>query len=132
VAHAAPPPSTTLSAPSAGLASLTLHAPTREPRAIVWLDHDRAGLTRALAGRAAATALVSGRAVDDDAGTDTSFVWAHAADREQLLAWIESTRADDVFVTGACAEAIATTLGPRARIVGPPHQMSLFPREAMP
>ena len=111
---------------------LRLAAPGREPRAIVWLGGDRAGLARALGGRACTTALVSARAVEGETGTDAAFAWANAADREQLLAWIESTRADDIFVTGACAEAIATVLGPKAHVLGPPHQMSLFPREAMP
>jgi hypothetical protein len=32
-------------------------------------------------------------------------------------------------VTGACAESIAAAVGPRARVLGPPRQMSLF-REA--
>lgn len=72
------------------------------------------------------TALVSGRALEGAAGHDAAFAWPFVAGRRQLLAWIEQTRARDVFVTGACAEAIATTLGPRARVIGPPRQMALF------
>jgi putative mRNA 3-end processing factor len=104
--------------------------PGREPRAIVWLDADRAQLARVLADRPAATALVSARAIEGAAGCDTAFAWASAADRAQLLAWIEATGARDVFVTGACADAIVAALGARARVIGPPHQMPLFPREA--
>ena len=113
---------------SSGIPALV--APGREPRAILWLDADRAGLAKALGDRAFTTALVSGRALDGHAGCDAGFVWAAAADRAQLLAWIEATAARDVFVTGACAEAIVGTLGGRARMIGPPHQMSLFPGEA--
>jgi len=107
-------------------------APGREPRAIVWLDADRAGLARSLGDRAFTSALVSGRALDGNAGCDAGFVWAAAADRAQLLGWIEATSARDVFVTGACAETIVAALGGRARIIGPPHQMPLFPGEAFP
>lgn len=109
-------------------------APGREPRAVVWLDADREGLARGLGERAFATALVSARASSGVTGSDgrydAGFAWASAADRAQLLGWIEATGAREVFVTGACAEAIVGALGARARIIGPPHQMSLFPREA--
>jgi putative mRNA 3-end processing factor len=107
-------------------------APGREPRAIVWLDADRDGLARSLGDRPFATALVSARASAGVTGHDAGFAWATAADRPQLLAWIEATGARDVFVTGPCAEAIVAALGARARVIGPPHQMSLFPREAVP
>jgi hypothetical protein len=113
-------------------------APGREPRATVWLDADRAGLLRSLGDRPFATALVSARALADPTGTTApatdaaGFVWAAAADRAQLLGWIEATAARDIFVTGACAESIVAALGPRARIIGPPHQMPLFPGEALP
>ena len=105
-------------------------APGREPRAIVWLDADRAHLARSLGDRPAATALVSARALGGADGYDAGMAWAAAADRAQLLAWIEATSAREVFVTGACAEAIAGALGARARVIGPPQQMPLFPREA--
>ena len=107
-----------------------ISSPGREPRAIVWLDSDHAGLLRAVGERPFATALVSARAIDGTTGYDAGFVWAAAADRAQLLAWIEATSARDVFVTGACAEAIVAELGAGARIIGPPQQMPLFPREA--
>jgi hypothetical protein len=97
---------------------------------VIWLEADRAGLARALGDRARATALVSGRALDGSPDTDAAFAWSNASDREQLLEWIEGTSAREVFVTGACAEAIAAVLGPRARVIGPPHQMTLFPSEA--
>jgi hypothetical protein len=107
-------------------------APGREPRAIVWLDADRAGLTRAVGDRAVTTALVSARAAAGADSHDAGFAWAAAADRAQLLGWIEATGARDVFVTGAAAEAIVAALGARARVIGPPQQMSLFPHEAFP
>ena len=114
------------------MSGIAVTTPGREPRAVVWLDSDRAGLARTLANRAHTTALVSGRALDGSSETDAAFVWPSAADRGQLLAWIEATSAREVFVTGACAEPIAAVLGPRARVIGPPHQMTLFPREATP
>jgi putative mRNA 3-end processing factor len=107
-------------------------APGREPRAIIWLDADRDTMARTVGERAFAAALVSARAADGSDGYDAGFAWASAADRAQLLGWIEATGARDVFVTGTCAEAIAAALGPRARVIGPPHQMSLFPDEAPP
>jgi len=116
--------------PASGIPAIS--APGREPRAIVWLDADRAGLARSLGDHPAVTALVSARALDGADGYDTGVPWASAADHAQLLGWIEATGARDVFVTGACAEAIVAALGARARIIGPPHQMSLFPREATP
>jgi len=122
----------TMAAPDPGSGIPAIAAPGREPRAIVWLDADRAGLARSLGDHAFATALVSARAVDGVAGYDAGFGWAAAADRAQLLGWIEATGAREVFVTGACAEAIAGAVGARARIIGPPHQMPLFPREAVP
>lgn len=99
--------------------------PGKEPRAVIWLDADRPGLARALGDRAHATALISARA-KLRATTDAAFVWATAADRTHLLAWIESTSARDVFLTGSGADAIAAALGPRARVIGPPQQMALF------
>ncbi len=114
--------------PTSGVPAIA--APGREPRAIVWLDSDRAGLVRTLGDRPFASALVSGRAIEGTAGYDTGFVWAAAADRAQLLGWIEATGAREVFITGTCAGAIVASLGSRARIIGPPHQMPLFPREA--
>jgi putative mRNA 3-end processing factor len=128
-------------APDPGGGVPSIAAPGREPRAIVWLDSDRAGLARSLGAHAAgdrppATALVSARARAGLAGHGAGFVWAAAADRAQLLGWIEATGARDVYVTGACAEAIVAALGGalggRARVIGPPHQMPLFPHEAAP
>ena len=118
-------------APDPGSGVPVIAAPGREPRAIVWLDAGRAGLARNVGDRPVATALVSARARTGFADHDAGFVWAAAADRAQLLGWIEATGARDVYVTGACAEAIVAALGDRARIIGPPQQMSLFPHEAV-
>ncbi len=73
----------------------------------------------------APTALISGRAIDPHAYA-LGFAWPFAAGRAELLAWIEQTRAKDIFVTGPCAEAIVAALTPRARVLGPPTQMTLF------
>ncbi|MGE0395462.1 MAG: hypothetical protein AB7T06_01955 [Kofleriaceae bacterium] len=129
----------------------------KEPRAIVWPDSDHAGLARAMRADATkgsgakasgtkvtganttgakadlgapsfATALVSGRAIESGDGYDAAFAWATAADRAQLLTWIEAANARHVFVTGACAEAIVSAIGPHARVIGPPQQMALFAR----
>ena len=130
IAAASSPDSQRTALAPGAIAIPPIAAPGREPRAIVWLDADRAGLARAAGDRAIATALVSARAAAGTAGHDAGFAWAAAADRAQLLSWIEATGARDVFVTGACAEAIVSALGARARVLGPPQQMSLFPHEA--
>jgi hypothetical protein len=78
----------------------------------------------------AISAVVSAHTQEAPAGWDIAFAWPFVASRSQLLAWIEQTRANEVFITGDGAEDIATELGARARIIGPPHQMTLFPREA--
>jgi len=52
--------------------------------------------------------------------------WPFVASDRELLAWIDQTRAKQVFVTGAGAERIVAAIGPRARLLGPPRQMSLF------
>ena len=75
-------------------------------------------------------ALVSGRAIDGHAGFAAGFAWPFAAGRAQLLAWLEQTKSKDIFVTGACAETIVAALGKRARLLGPPHQMTLSLGEA--
>ncbi len=98
-----------------------LRAPSKEPAVLVRTEAERSKLATT-----AVTALVSARAVDPQHGFDTAFAWPFVASREQLLGWIEQTRAKHVFVTGACAESIAATLGARAQVLGPPQQMALF------
>ena len=98
---------------------------TKEPRLLVRVASDKATLPPN-----AVSALVSGRAIDGHTGFAAGFAWSFAAGRTQLLAWIEQTRAKDIFVTGACAETIVAQLGKRARMLGPPHQMSLSLGEA--
>ena len=100
-----------------------IRAPGREPCTIVRVDSDRSR-----GAEPTVTALVSLR--DESTDHDAAFAWPFSADRAQLLAWIEQTGAREVYVTGACAEAIAAAVGARARALGPPHQMTLFPREA--
>jgi len=78
---------------------LALPAPGKEPRATIGLASDRAKLA----------------GVVDDA-----FVWPRGDGGAALRGWIEATGARDVYVTGAAAESV-----PGARVLGPPHQMSL-------
>ncbi|MFT2139547.1 hypothetical protein, partial [Bacillus cereus] len=94
-------------------------------RATLWTAKDRAGLARALGDRPAAVARVSGRVLDEPHAADAGFAWASAAGRAPLLAWIESTAARAVFVTGPHAESIVAALGARGRLLGPPRQMTL-------
>jgi hypothetical protein len=75
---------------------------------------------------AATTALVSYRAALGVPGYNAAFAWPFVAARKQLLEWIEQSRAKDIFVTGAAADALVGSLGPRARVLGPPTQMALF------
>lgn len=103
-----------------------ISTPGKEPRVVIWLDGDHGALVKSIGGKRFGTALVSGRVLDGAAGYDTAFPWANAADRKQLLGWIESAGAREVFVTGPCADAIVLALGARARVVGPPRQMALF------
>ncbi len=108
----------------AGLAAVpALRAPGREPAVVIRVEGERAKpVAREV------RALVSYRAIDPSvaSGFTASFAWPFVAGRTQLLAWIEQTRASQIFVTGASADAIAQTLGARARVVGPPRQMALF------
>jgi putative mRNA 3-end processing factor len=97
----------------------------KEPRLLVRVANEKAALPPK-----AVSALVSGRAIDGHAGFAAGFAWSCAAGRAQLLGWIEQTKAKDIFVTGACAETIVAHLGKRARMLGPPHQMSLSLGEA--
>jgi putative mRNA 3-end processing factor len=102
-----------------------LAAPGREPCVVVRVETDRVRALE-LAGKPPVTALVSLRALEPPTDGGVAFAWPFAADRTQLLAWIEQSGAREVFVTGADAEAIVGALGPRARVLGPPHQMMLF------
>ncbi len=102
-----------------------LAASTRDADVIVRTERDR---VRVPAPTDGATALISGRALDPH-DYALAFAWPFAAGRDELLTWIEQTRARDIYVTGASAEPIAAALagfGTRARVLGPPHQMTLF------
>jgi putative mRNA 3-end processing factor len=98
-----------------------LRAPGKEPAPLVRLESDRVKLPD---GARAITALVSHAARGE--GHDAAFAWPFVASREQLLGWIEQSRAKAIFLTGAHADAIADEIGPRARVLGPPQQMALF------
>jgi putative mRNA 3-end processing factor len=100
-------------------------------QALVWPVRERRRLEVALGARAAAIALVSGAAIDPAAlaaaGTAHGIAWSNAADRDELLALIAASAAPRIYLTGRRADAIAATLGPRARVLAPPRQMALFP-----
>ena len=100
-----------------------LRAPGREPAVVIRVEGERA---KPVEGEV--RALVSYRAIEPSVAAPftVSFAWPFVAGRTQLLAWIEQTRASQIFVTGASADAIVQTLGPHARVVGPPRQMALF------
>jgi putative mRNA 3-end processing factor len=105
-----------------------IRAPGREPTVVIRTETDRVKLAE---GVKSATALVSLRALDPRKdgtlpGFDALYAWPFASTKKQLLEWIEQSRAKDIFITGACADTIAETLGPRARVLGPPRQMALF------
>lgn len=94
--------------------------------ALIWLARDRAKLPAG----AHAIALVSGAAIDPAAvraaGAERGIAWSNAADRDELLAFIEGAGARRVYLTGRRADVIAAELGPRARVLAPPRQMKLF------
>ncbi len=98
---------------------------------LVWPLRERRRLAVALGARAAEIALVSGAAIDPAALAAAEaahgVAWSNAADRDELLALIAASAAPRVYLTGRRAEAIAATLGPRARVLAPPRQMALFP-----
>ncbi len=100
-----------------------IRAPGREPTVVIRTETDRSKLPD---GMKVATALVSLRALEARKGFDALFAWPFAATKKQLLEWIEQSRAKDIFITGACADTLAESLGPRARVLGPPRQMALF------
>lgn len=101
-----------------------IRAPGKSPAALICAEGERGALPAK-----AVRALVSARAIDAPSTEVEPFAWPFVAGREQLLTWIEQTRARRVFVTGACAEAIVGVLGDKAQLLGPPHQMPLFASE---
>jgi Cft2 family RNA processing exonuclease len=105
--------------------AVELRLPTKKPTAVVIrAESDRVvPLTHVME---TVAALVSPRAVEPDEDLDIGFVWPFVASRDQLLAWIEQSRAKQVYVTGAYAETIVAKLGKRASVLGPPQQMALF------
>ncbi len=105
---------------------LHIATPGKEPRAILWLARDRAGAVKSAGGAPHSIAVLAATSTS----RDPHFAWANAAGRADLLAWIEATTAREVYVTGTCADDIATAIGARAKVIGPPHQMTLF--EALP
>jgi hypothetical protein len=113
---------------AARVAITQLVAP-RQAHALVCVEHDRT--TEAERGPKPVHALLSGRVLDLAKAQGPKpkaplFPWPFAAGHAELLRWIDATGAREVFVTGACADAIVAAVGPRARTLGPPQQMALF------
>jgi hypothetical protein len=107
-----------------GLAAVPqIRAPGRERTVVIRVEGDRVKIADSAN---AAVALVSVRALAPSPGFDAAFAWPFVATRKQLLEWIEQSRAKEIFVTGPSADTIAESLGPRARVLGPPRQMALF------
>lgn len=102
-------------------ASPLVQAPGKVPAATIYTIGERGAQAAG-----AVRALVSARAADPQPDFAAAFAWPFVAGHEQLLAWIEQTRARRVFVTGACAGAIVAALGDKAQALGPPQQMALF------
>ena len=118
---------------AAVLGDSSIRAPGKDSSVLIRVEGDRVKTSPPNA----TAALVSARALDPSPGPewsaadsrppwDARFAWPFVAGRDQLLGWIEQTRAKHVFVTGACAESIAEAVGPHARVLGPPRQMALF------
>ena len=92
-----------------GASELHIAAPGKDSRATIILARDDAG--RAKLGP---HVLVP--------------AWPNVAGREDLLGWIESIGAREVYVTGEAAEDIARAIG--AKVLGPPQQLALFEARA--
>jgi putative mRNA 3-end processing factor len=111
--------------PPAGVSSgFALLWPARQRQAL-------AGLAALAAG--SRTALVSGRALDQEhvasLEVDAAYAWSNQADCDDLVAFIESCGARDVFLIHRHAETLAAVLhsdARRVRALGPPLQMPLF------
>lgn len=114
----------------AGLDAPPLRRAVARHRALVWPLADRARLPAALRGLPAITVLASGLACEPGArarlGADRAVAWSLSGDRDALADLIGSSSATDVVLVGAGAEALAAAIGPRARVLGPPRQMTLF------
>lgn len=98
---------------------------------LLWPAQQRHALGTLPAG--SRTALVSGRALDPEQlavlNVDAAYAWSNQADHDDLIAYIDSCGARDVFLTHRHAEALATALDSesrRVRALGPPLQMPLF------
>ena len=99
---------------------------------LVWLTRDSksAALTPSAKHVIARRALVSGLAVEAsamrDVGAEFAIAWSNSADRAALLDYIAQTGAREVYLTGRCADEVASSVGPHARVLAPPTQMSLW------
>lgn len=107
---------------AAAAVNVTIGPPRREPAVVLMLT---TGRTRGIL--TGDSAFVSPRAIDGAHGCDAAIVWPSADGRADLLAWIDRVGARQIYVTGAGAESITQAIGPRARTLGPPRQMVLFP-----
>jgi putative mRNA 3-end processing factor len=94
------------SAPAA-LRGVQVGSPGKQPRPTVWLARE-------------SVAKLGAHSVQP--------AWSNVASRDELLAWIEATRAKEIYVTGDAAEDIAKAVG--AKVIGPPMQMTLWEARA--
>ena len=101
-------------------------------RVLVWLTRDvaSAALTPTAKHVIARRALVSGLAVEPAAmrelGAELAIAWSNSADRATLLDYIAQTGAKEIYLTGRCADIVASAVGGHARVLAPPTQMSLW------
>ncbi len=98
-----------------------VRVPGREPAALIVVEGDRIAATSG-----AVRALVSASALEPRSDEIVRFPWPFCADSDDLVSWIEQSRARHIYLIGAYADAVAKLLGPRARALGPPRQMALF------
>ena len=86
-------------------------------------------LQLATIGKNVRTAIVLPKPGLERLGAHTSLpAWPNTASRDELLAWIEATRAKEIYVTGLGSEEIAKAVG--GKVLGPPQQMTLWEARA--
>lgn len=99
---------------------------------LLWPAQRRDALPPALP-RPSRVALVSGGAMDRELvatlAVDTAFPWSNQADCDELVEYIRTSGARQIFLTHRFAETLAERLAGKGRVIralGPPRQMSLF------
>jgi hypothetical protein len=106
--------------PGGDLAIPVIRGAGREPSVLIAVEGERFTPPAN-----ASYAIASPRALEPRSDV-ARFAWPFCADADELIRWIEQSRARQIYLTGAYADAVAEVLGPRARVLGPPRQMALF------